>query len=217
MHISLCVYTADALQPLIRPRLAARVGHRSCPPSAAEVSDDQLREAVVGIIDPGRGMAVITLLAFITPQIDRSARERKEYLDWCRYWHDRKANIVEIDLLRGDEWSSLLPRKRVPVAAVNAPYHACACRAGRGVGEGITSYWPLPLEQRLPVIAVPLRPGDPDVPLDLQPIVDREYLNGGFDDQIDYAADADPPLTGDAAAWADGLLRAAGRRPTPPA
>jgi hypothetical protein len=69
----------------------------------------------------------------------------------------------------------------------------------------------VPLRERLPVISIPLRPADPDVPLDLQQILEQCYRNGGYDD-IDYTAEPDPPLkTGDAA-WADALLRENARR-----
>ena len=68
------------------------------------------------------------------------------------------------------------------------------------------------LADRLPTIRVPLRRGDDDALLDLQAVFDEAYAKGCYAPGIDYAADADPPLTGDAAAWANGLLREAGRR-----
>jgi hypothetical protein len=67
------------------------------------------------------------------------------------------------------------------------------------------------LRRRLPVIGVPLRPADPDVPLDLQSIVEQCYRNGGYDD-IDYRREPEPPLSPEDAAWADALLRQQGKR-----
>jgi hypothetical protein len=61
------------------------------------------------------------------------------------------------------------------------------------------------------VIPIPLRDSDPDVPLDLQPILEQAYRNGGYDD-IDYTAEPDPPLAIDDAKWADALLREHTRR-----
>jgi hypothetical protein len=61
------------------------------------------------------------------------------------------------------------------------------------------------------VIAVPLRVGDKDVALDLQPLVEKAYVEGAYDD-IDYRRECVPPLEGEDAAWADELLRAAGKR-----
>ena len=61
------------------------------------------------------------------------------------------------------------------------------------------------------MISIPLRPADPDVPLDLQTIVEQCYRNGGYDD-IDYKAEPDPSLKTADATWADALLRELGRR-----
>jgi hypothetical protein len=59
---------------------------------------------------------------------------------------------------------------------------------------------------------VPLRETDPDVALDIQELVDRSYVNGGYDGYIDYRNDLVPPLFGDDAVWADALLRGIGKR-----
>ena len=75
----------------------------------------------------------------------------------------------------------------------------------------LVNFLPIPLRAPLPAVSIPLRPADAEVLLELQPIFELAYANGGYDD-TDYAADTDPPLTGDDAAWADGLLRAARRR-----
>jgi Protein of unknown function (DUF4058) len=69
----------------------------------------------------------------------------------------------------------------------------------------------VPLAVRLPVIAVPLRPSDPDVPLNLQAVVELCYRNDGYDD-IDYRGEPEPPLVAEDAAWADALMREMGRR-----
>jgi Protein of unknown function (DUF4058) len=61
------------------------------------------------------------------------------------------------------------------------------------------------------VIAVPLRPADGDVPIDLQAIVEQCYKNGGYLG-IDYHGESDPPLSPEHAAWADALLRERGKR-----
>jgi hypothetical protein len=73
--------------------------------------------------------------------------------------------------------------------------------------------YPLPLEQRLPSIRIPLRETDDDVRLDLQPLIDQAYANGRYGHSLDYTRPPAPPLEGSDAAWADHLLRQAGRRP----
>jgi hypothetical protein len=66
--------------------------------------------------------------------------------------------------------------------------------------------------QPLPTIKVPLRPTDKDVPLDLQPLVDQCYRNGGYDGTLNYAVDPDPPLLGAEKVWAETWLRDKGLR-----
>jgi hypothetical protein len=51
-----------------------------------------------------------------------------------------------------------------------------------------------------------LRPDDPDVVLQLQPLIERVYVSGGHDD-IDYSKPPVPPLGGEDAAWAEQLLK----------
>ena len=56
--------------------------------------------------------------------------------------------------------------------------------------------------ERLPAVGVPLRAKDADVALDLQPLVDRTYHNGRYDDVLDYGRPPVPPLAAADAAWA---------------
>ena len=56
------------------------------------------------------------------------------------------------------------------------------------------------------MIGVPLRPGDADVPVALQPLIDQCYRRGRYDD-LNYDADLDPPLSPDLAAWVKEVLR----------
>src|SRR6185503_6740920 len=76
----------------------------------------------------------------------------------------------------------------------------------RGYRPSPVEIYDLPLRKRLPVIGIPLRKGEKDVPLDLQALVDASYRNGGYND-IDYRGDPIPPLEPSDAAWTDRLLR----------
>jgi hypothetical protein len=69
----------------------------------------------------------------------------------------------------------------------------------------------MPLRERLPAVRVPLRPTDTDAILDLQALVAQADELGRHDD-TDYTRDPDPPLEGEDAIWADGLLREKGLR-----
>ena len=63
------------------------------------------------------------------------------------------------------------------------------------------------LREPLPTIRIPLRSDDLDVPLQLQSLLDTAFVNGGYAEDLDYAEDPRPPLTGPDGAWADQLLR----------
>lgn len=68
------------------------------------------------------------------------------------------------------------------------------------------------IRQRLPRIAIPLRPPDPDVVLDLQAVFDRCYDHGAYADLIDYRANPDIALPADEVGWVDEYLRQQGLR-----
>ena len=66
----------------------------------------------------------------------------------------------------------------------------------------------VPLRKRLPIIRVPLRPGDSDAKLDLQSLINAAYENGGYDD-TDYRLEPEPPFLPEDAEWAAALLKEA--------
>ena len=68
--------------------------------------------------------------------------------------------------------------------------------------------YPMSLRDPLPTVPIPCRPGEPDVGLSLQPIIDRIYVEGGHDD-VDYTRRLRPKLSPTDAAWA--AERVAGR------
>ncbi len=72
--------------------------------------------------------------------------------------------------------------------------------------------FPLRLSERLPIIPIPLKVGDPDARLDLQALPDQNYDRASYDLEIDYRAEPEPPLDPEMAAWADEMLRSKGLR-----
>jgi hypothetical protein len=119
-------------------------------------------------------------------------------------------SLVEIDLLRAGPHVLQLPLARYP-PDYRTPYKVCVHRGWKATAE----IYRVPLREPLPAIRVPLRPTDADAPLDLQALITQVYRHGRYDD-IDYTVPPVPPLDPDDAAWADELLRAAGKRPAAP-
>lgn len=84
--------------------------------------------------------------------------------------------------------------------------------ASIGAWSSRAELYPLALRDRLPAIRIPLRPTDADAVLDLQSLIDAAYDSSRYDRTTDYRKPCEPPLEGDEAAWADELLKSAGRR-----
>ena len=94
-------------------------------------------------------------------------------------------HVLEIDLIR--RGMRAWPTETVP----RSPYLAALVRAGHIHAE----IWPIGLRERLPILPVPLRSPDPDVPLDVQAALDTVYDEARYALTINYAeAPPEPPL-----------------------
>ncbi|MCO5167465.1 MAG: DUF4058 family protein [Planctomycetes bacterium] len=177
-------------------------------PLVLRLEDEPVTQRSVEIVDAGSGDRVVTVLEVLSPSNKAPGEGQALYLRKQRDLRAGRVSLVEVDLLRaGTRVLSVRPEQVPP--SHRTPYQVVVRRGHRP--EEVEVY-AVPLRERLPVIAVPLREQDPDVPLDLQALVDRCYRLGRYDATIDYAAGPAPPLDPDDAAWADALLRAAGRR-----
>jgi len=117
-------------------------------------------------------------------------------------------NFVEIDLARSGDWKALL-RPHGVARRMIAPYRVTF----RVPADPEAVYLhPIRLQDRLPSIAVPLRKDDPRVRLDLQTLIDQAYTSGRYHRRLVYSKPCEPPLEPEDAAWADEVLRAAGKR-----
>jgi hypothetical protein len=165
------------------------------------VEVEPITERFIRIIraDDGR---LVTVIEFISP-----ANKTGDGLEQYRQKRDELlsggVHVVEVDLVRRGNWRGLLRPHLCPVEAV-APYRV-TIRVG---GRRSAYLYPIPLRQPLPSISVPLRPGDKEVRLDLQPLLDQAYENGRYGRTLDYGQPPDPPLEADEAAWAEARVKA---------
>lgn len=176
-------------------------------PLVIEAEDEPVTQRFVEIRETGRGGRLITVIEVLSPSNKRRGDGQDQYRQKREELKAAAVNVVEIDLLRQGEYVLNAPRVLVP-SRYHRTYKVCVSRGAKPLRYEL---YPLSLREPLPAIAVPLRPGEPDVPLELQPLIDQAYRNGAYDD-IDYRADPDPPLAPDHAVWADELLRGAGLR-----
>jgi hypothetical protein len=161
----------------------------------------------VQIIDTTDGNRVVTAIELLSPRNKRSGPLNQHYRRKLRDYARAGVNVVEIDLVRGSRARLPVTRDALPDGH-RTPYLISVRRAAL---PGRWVCYPLSVRDPIPPIRVPLRSSDADVKLDLQPLVRRVYRAGGHDD-IDYTRDPIPRLGEADAAWADQLLRAAGRR-----
>jgi len=133
---------------------------------------------------------LVTVIEILSPTNKRS-HGHEEYLAKRQRLLLSRAHLLEIDLLRRGQ--------RVPMQQPlpSAPYFVFLSRAEI---RPMTEVWPIALNQPLPVAPVPLLPGDPDVPLDLQQAFTATYDLLGYDLAIDYTQPPEVPLEGEAAA-----------------
>jgi hypothetical protein len=142
----------------------------------------------------------VTAIEVLSPSNKRGAGYR-EYIDRRSRILRSSAHMIEIDLLREGQRVPMLAR--LPAA----PYFVFISRAE---ARPVLDVWPIELDGPLPVVPVPLRPPDPDVPLDLQAALTTVYDALGYDLSVDYSRPPEPPLKAEASEWAASLLRAAG-------
>jgi hypothetical protein len=147
---------------------------------------------------------LVTAIEVLSPT-NKRGDGRQEYLAKRRRILLSTAHLMEIDLLRAGQ---RVPMQQ-PLPAM--PYFVFLSRAEI---RPTTEVWPIALNQALPVVPIPLLPGDSDVLLDLQQAFSTTYDLLGYDLAIDYTQAPEVPLTEEAAAWTDERLRTAGLRNT---
>lgn len=178
-------------------------------PLVVEAESEPVTEPYLEIIDRESGNRVVTVIEFLSPSNKSPGLNREQYLRKQREICSSDANLVEIDLNRFGTHALAFVLEHVK-PEFRTPYMACVRRATR---HGLAEVYPMPLRQRLPIVKIPLRPEDADVPLDLQALVEQCYRNGGYEGTLNYAADPDPPLSGADEEWSNEWLFEKGLRP----
>ena len=134
------------------------------------------------------------------------SNKRKGSPGWKKYLRKRKAlllgkaNLVEIDLLRGGT--------RLPMLDPwpPSPYYVLVARDD---WAPLCKVWPAYFDKPLPTLRVPLSKPDPDIAVSLQPLVDGVYERSRYSQDIDYSRPLTPPLTAEQTAWLRNRVHAA--------
>jgi hypothetical protein len=178
-------------------------------PMLVDTDHEPVVETFLEIIDRETGNRVVTVIEFLSPSNKSPGLNRNQYLRKQREVCSSSANLVEIDLNRFGTHTLAFPLQHIKRRG-RAGYMVCVRRVSL---PGKAEVYPMFLWNRLPVVKIPLRPGDADVPLDLQALVEQCYRNGAYEGTLDYSVDPDPPLLGAEREWADEHLLEMGLRP----
>ncbi|HEY7327403.1 MAG TPA: DUF4058 family protein [Gemmataceae bacterium] len=144
-------------------------------------------------------MRLVTTIEVLSPSNKRPGTE-----GWNEYHSKRYSallgdvHLVEIDLLRGGR----RPLMRDPWP--NSPY---VFLVGRSDQDLRCQVWRGYFDRPLPTLTVPLTRPDKDIPLNLQPLIDRVYQLGRYGHAINYSKPLKPPLRGAEATWVKEQLR----------
>jgi hypothetical protein len=209
---------------VLRPNGAASVGESGSggiavatqtrsQPVVVTVTDDPRTETFLEIYSQREGeVRLVTSIEVLSlSNKTPSDQGRDLYQIKQRQVLNSQVHLIEIDLLRGGQHTTAVPRDLAVEKTGPCDYHVCVRRFDE---LGKFYVYPIPLDQPLPEIAVPLLPGDTPVPLDLQAAFERAYEAGGYPRRAHYAEFApEPPLTSEQAAWARRLLQEKGLLP----
>jgi hypothetical protein len=159
----------------------------------------------------GREIQIVTSIEVLRPSNKKTGSPGREMvLEKQRKTLDSATHLVEIDLLRGGTHALAVPRDLVKAKAGSFDYLVSIHRSDRPQEFLV---YPIALSQRLPEIAIPLLPGDPDVPLDLQTAFSQAYDAGPFQREIEYSTDPiRPRLRPEPAEWAAAVIKSRRRR-----
>ena len=155
--------------------------------------EEEHRETFIEIYETGPEMRLVTTIEVLSP-----SNKRHDTLGWDLYQRKRQSillgdvSLVEIDLLRsGRRMPMLDPWPTCPyMLLVARARHPQTCRV-----------WEAHFQEPLPPIPIPLTKPDPDLILNLQPLIDTIYRRFRYEESIKYTAELTPPFSLEEAAW----------------
>jgi hypothetical protein len=162
--------------------------------------EEEHRESFVEIYEATPEQRLVTCIEVLSP-----SNKAPGTPGWDLYLRKRQSlllggiNLVEIDLLRGG--------RRMPMLDPwpTSPYTLLVARAKK---VQLCRAWPVHFQRPIPPLPVPLAKPDPDILVELQPMLDAVYQRSRYERSIDYTKPLDPPLGPEETAWLQEQLRA---------
>jgi hypothetical protein len=207
-HADLITEIKRAIAPQLPAHYAVRTGERYyvdvCSPSdlapveTEVVIELEFRERFLDIREMRSG-AIVTTIEVLSPGNKRGGEGRQQYLLKRNACLLGERNFMEIDLLRRGT--------RMPLAS-EYPAGEYFIALFRMTRPGKCGLWPIGLREPLPVVPVPLMPGEPEVRLDLAPMVNTIYVRSNYGLSINYDLPLSPPPQNQADVdWISQLVR----------
>lgn len=172
---------------------------RSVAPEVIEIPEMRRPHRYLVIRDT-HSRDVVTIIEVLSPANKREPG-RQDYQNKQTEYLLSRANLVEIDLLRGGRPTIAVPEPYLPPSS----YRVCVHRARAddpGPANERFELYRFGIRDPLPQVTIPLREGEPDVVLDLEAVFERIYQAGAYAYQVDYSQPPVPPLSKEDAAWA---------------
>ncbi len=143
--------------------------------------DVEVRLATVEIRDTAQNQ-LVSSIEILSP-VNKREPGLSRYRDKQRQLREANVHILDIDLLR---------RGQRPLAHPRIPEHAYRVTLSRA-GHSFADIWCMDLQDPLPVVPVPLRAPDEDVPLDLATAFATIYDRAAYDLSLNYDEPPPPP------------------------
>lgn len=158
---------------------------------------EEVQERYLEIRDVSSG-AVITSIELLSPKNKRTGEGRRAYEKKRYQVLASLTNLVEIDLLRGG--------KPLPVEGIERQgcYSVLVSRSDLRPRAELYEFG---LQQSIPPFALPLKPEDEPLVVDLQDLLEGIYRRAKYHLAIDYNRTIKPAVSTEEAAWIDMLLR----------
>ena len=198
------ILESDKLPPADHGSATAVLNSIEVQPIVIHVPHDEVREQFLEIRTVGDERLVTSIEVLSASNKSPGEHGRELYKKKQREILSSDVNLVEIDLLRGGEHTTAVPLVHAERKTGKFNYHVCVHRF-----DQLEDYvvYPITLRSRLPKIAIPLLPGDPDIAIDLQLIFDHCYEAGLYRRRIRYAESVPvPPLTEIDETWSKELF-----------
>lgn len=173
-----------------------------------EFMDEPVTITSVAIRNTQTANEVVTLIEILSPANKRSGADRDHYVQRMKETlAESSTSLIEIDLLRNGQrtWErSDIIEDYLDDLSSPTDYLVETSRSWSRSGADIH---PISIRERLPVIAVPLRQNEPDVPLSLQTAFNRAYEGGPYRrGAVDYSKPPYPPLDESHEKWRTVLM-----------